>query len=199
LRGRILAGEFAEGERLPAHTALAAEFGISPMTARQVLQRLEREGLVTLKPGLGTFVSRSGCPSVLVVDDEAEVRAVLGRYIARAGYDVVEANGPVETLAALERDPSIALVLTDIRMPTAADGLGLIRAVRRRWPQLALAVVTGFPNDLTELWRSPDSPVLVVHKPFRGQQIEQVLQLTLESRPLARQPAGPGEVHHLCP
>jgi CheY-like chemotaxis protein len=89
----------------------------------------------------------------------------------------------------LERDPSIALVISDVRMPPTGDvagftarpetaaGIGFIRTVRQRWPTLPLAAVTGYPDDLAELHGTPECPVLIVPKPFRASQIAEVLRL----------------------
>jgi GntR family transcriptional regulator len=56
LRERILTGQLAPGVQLPSERELSEEAGISRMTARQGLAYLEREGLLEVKPGIGTFV-----------------------------------------------------------------------------------------------------------------------------------------------
>ena len=176
---RISGGHLAPGAKLPSHLQLAAEFGVAPMTVRLVLGRLEEEGLVSREPGRGTFVRAPARAAVLVVDDDAPARIALGEYVTRAGYRPIAASGPADGLAALKRDPTIALVLSDVRMPTAADGTGFIRAVRRRWPELPLAAVTGYAEDLADLRGSPECPVLIVPKPFRPSQVEEALRLAL--------------------
>jgi signal peptidase len=112
-----------------------------------------------------------------VVDDDPVVRRVLSTYVTRGGYRAVDAAGPTEGLAALEADPSIRLVISDVCMPTSNAGLDFIRAVRRRWPELPLAAVTGYPDDLAELHGTPECPVLILPKPFRAHQIGEVLRL----------------------
>jgi hypothetical protein len=62
-------------------------------------------------------------------------------------------------------------------MPTAADGLAFIRTARRRWPELPLAAVTGFPSELDELADTPEWPILVLTKPVALAQIQEVLRL----------------------
>ena len=57
LRRRILEGEFAYEERLPAERSLAEEFGVSRGTIRSVLQILEQQHLVTRQMGSGTYVT----------------------------------------------------------------------------------------------------------------------------------------------
>jgi methanogenic corrinoid protein MtbC1 len=56
LRAGIVRGDLAPGSQLPPHLRLAADFGVAPMTVRQVLARLEAEGLVSRQLGRGTFV-----------------------------------------------------------------------------------------------------------------------------------------------
>ncbi len=57
LGGRIDAGELAPGERVPSERAIAEEFGLSRMTARQAVELLVRRGLVYRRPGSGTYVA----------------------------------------------------------------------------------------------------------------------------------------------
>ncbi|WP_060905264.1 winged helix-turn-helix domain-containing protein [Streptomyces scabiei] len=54
---RIADGTYPPGGRLPSVVDVCAEFGISQMTARKVLQKLRDEGLAYMEPGIGTFTS----------------------------------------------------------------------------------------------------------------------------------------------
>jgi CheY-like chemotaxis protein len=182
LRERILSGEFPPDSQLPPHTRLAAEFGVAPLTIRQVLARLADDGLLSLEQGRGTFVRSRQPASVLVVDDDPVAREIVREFVGAAGYRVVEAGSPSEALAALGRETGIALVLSDVRMPTRDKGVEFIRAVRRTWPDLPLAAVTGYPDDLAELHGTPECPVLILAKPIRVQQVQEVLRLVLLPR-----------------
>jgi GntR family transcriptional regulator len=57
LRERIALGQPAPGQRLDNQRSLAREFGVTLMTLRQALELLERDGLITRRHGLGTFVA----------------------------------------------------------------------------------------------------------------------------------------------
>ena len=57
LRDKIGAGRIAPGERLDNQRRLAMDFGVTLMTLRQALEVLERDGLITRRHGLGTFVA----------------------------------------------------------------------------------------------------------------------------------------------
>jgi CheY-like chemotaxis protein len=183
LRGRFATGALAAGDRLPSCVALAAQFGVAPLTVRQVLARLEEEGRVSRQRGRGTFVRAPAAPAVLVVDDEPVVRQVLTAFVEQGGARAVTAVGPAEALAVLEREPQVSLILSDLRMPAAADGVEFIRTARRRWPAVPLAAVTGFSGDLDGLFDTPEWPVLVLTKPVRLAHILDVLRLLSPPKP----------------
>lgn len=56
LRGEILDGRFKPGERLPTEFELIARYRVSRTTVRQTIGELQKEGLVTVRRGKGTFV-----------------------------------------------------------------------------------------------------------------------------------------------
>lgn len=58
LEERIDNGTYPPGARLPSALDLQAETGVSPVTARRVLQELRAAGLAYMEPGIGTFVAR---------------------------------------------------------------------------------------------------------------------------------------------
>jgi GntR family transcriptional regulator len=102
LRARIADGRLTPGERLPGVRELAGMFEINVNTARTIYQRLEREGLIESRQGMGTFVaptSGSG-PGVGELAQEAARRArelgVDPRQLATALYMSSEAQPPVE-------------------------------------------------------------------------------------------------------
>lgn len=82
LRERMAAGSPAPGERLGDQRSLAREFGVTLMTLRQALELLEREGRITRRHGLGTFVA-----SPPIEYDILRLRALAGDLSAE-GEDV---------------------------------------------------------------------------------------------------------------
>jgi CheY-like chemotaxis protein len=190
LRDAILRGDYAPGAKLPGYVELARQFGVAAVTVRQVLARLEQEGLLTRRQGRGTFVRAPVAPTVLVVADDPQMRALLRTYATRAGHRVAEATGPAEALEVLARDRTIALVLSDVRLPAPSDGVTFIRTVKRRWPEVPLAAITTSPDDLTELHGRPECPVLILSKPVWEHQVRDVFCWVLESRPQLPIPAG---------
>jgi CheY-like chemotaxis protein len=187
LRASVLSGERVPGDQLPSHLKLAADFGVAPLTIRHVLSQLEAEGLFSREHGRGTFVRARTPPAVLIVDDDPVTRILLREQVRQNGYHPLEAADPAAALAILQHVGRIALVLSDIRMPGAADGVAFIREVRRRWPELPLAALTGYAQDLAELLGTPECPLLILAKPVQPDHLKQALRLV--ASPTSAQPA----------
>jgi two-component system response regulator RegA len=86
---------------------------------------------------------------VLLVDDNALLLRSLTRVLTRAGFDVVAHDTLAGAEAALRDDPTIAVVLTDLRLGTDT-GLDLIAIARQREPAPAVVVLSGVasPDDV---------------------------------------------------
>ncbi|MFQ6017456.1 MAG: histidine utilization repressor [Kiloniellaceae bacterium] len=76
--GRILAGDWPEGDRLPSENQLTGDLGVSRMTAHRALRELTNEGWLTRVQGAGTFVAEAKPQSALLeirnVRDEIDAR-----------------------------------------------------------------------------------------------------------------------------
>ncbi|MBI3980042.1 MAG: GntR family transcriptional regulator [Chloroflexi bacterium] len=179
LRDQIISGELPPGTKLPSYPDLAVAFAVAPMTVRQALARLEEDHFITREVGRGTFVRRRTPPAVLIVDDDPVSRKLLSIHVQQAGRRPVEVAGPGEALATLESDPTVVLVLSDVRMPDRKTGVDFIRTVRYRWPDLPFVAITGYPDDLADLHGTPDYPCLTLCKPILGGQIDRLLRLVL--------------------
>ena len=184
LRERILTESYPPGAQLPPHTVLATEFGVAPLTVRNALARLEQDGLVSREHGRGTFVLTHTTLGILVVEDEPGERSMLAAHVQHAGYRAVEAADARSALEHLAMDREIALVLSDVRMPRPEDGIAFIRLVRQRWAELPVAVITGYPDDLAIVHDTPEAPVLVLVKPVRARQLDEVFRLALRTQPI---------------
>jgi two-component system, response regulator PdtaR len=88
-------------------------------------------------------------PAVLIVEDEALVRAGAVDLVEEAGFEAIEAANADEAIRILESRHDVMVVFTDIDMPGSMDGLKLAHAVRNRWPPIKLVVTSGhsLPTD----------------------------------------------------
>jgi two-component system NtrC family sensor kinase len=113
--------------------------------------------------------------SVLVVDDEAEIREMLTEILTVARHRVASASSGREALQRIAAERYDA-ILTDIRMPDL-DGRDLYRHIAREWPTLAerVAFVTGdtLTSTLREFVAGSGRPVL--EKPFLPSDVRRVV------------------------
>ena len=106
-------------------------------------------------------------PSVLIVDDSAEVAEVTSSLFEQLGYATVYRDSAEGALSLLADGVKIDLVFSDIVMPGAIDGVGLAREVRSRYPKLPVLLTTGYsdaaqaaPPDLRILRKPFDTDIL---------------------------------------
>jgi CheY-like chemotaxis protein len=107
-------------------------------------------------------------PSVLVVDDQDQVRQLIRETLEQAGYEVEEARDGKEGLERY-RATSPDLVIMDILMPDQ-DGLEVIMTLRREFPNTRVIAMTG-GNDMIGLLNLLDVAKMLgarrtLHKPF---------------------------------
>jgi CheY-like chemotaxis protein len=119
-------------------------------------------------------------PSILVVDDNDEVRAVIVRNLLRAGYRVTQAASSSAAMAVLE-DQVPDLVITDIFMPEG-DGLEIINEIRRCALSVPIIVISGGGAAIAADYLGVASRLgatSVLSKPFKGQQLLDAVHLAL--------------------
>ena len=93
-----------------------------------------------------TTTSAAGRETVLIVEDQPEVRQMAARALQAEGYQVVEAVDGREALDILTGDgPNVALVVTDIALPRL-DGLVLARELTSLLPGVPVLMMTGYTN-----------------------------------------------------
>ena len=102
--------------------------------------------------------------TVLVADDDAEVRAMMSSVLRRAGWDVIGAEDGVAAAALLRRHVgTLAAVVADAVLP-GRSGMELIAEARRARPTLPVLLVSGHASDLLLTDNAERVPVLT--KPF---------------------------------
>ncbi len=80
---------------------------------------------------------------ILIVDDEADIRAMLGRHFRYLGYEVDLADSPAAALKRME-EIKVDVVISDIKMPGGMDGVDLLRQIRVEYPMTKVIMITGF-------------------------------------------------------
>jgi two-component system response regulator FlrC len=103
---------------------------------------------------------------VLVVDDESAVRSYLVAVLEDDGHVVLQAGDGLEALARLA-EQSVHVVLSDLRMPRM-EGLELLKAVRREYPEVEVVMLTGHASVESAVEAMKAGAFDFVEKPLRS-------------------------------
>jgi len=95
--------------------------------------------VATTRDGLETA---AGHATILVVDDEPELRRALDKLLSRNGYHVLTAGDGEEALSVLRASGEVHLILSDLLMPRVG-GLDLLKAVQVISPTTEMVIITG--------------------------------------------------------
>jgi signal transduction histidine kinase/CheY-like chemotaxis protein len=115
--------------------------------------------------------SARGTETILLVEDQTEVRAVARAALMRHGYRVLEASGGEEALGIVARHGrDIDLLLTDVVMP-AMSGPELAAQIHQRYPDLRVLYASGYTDDAMGRHGVLDADVAFIQKPFTPQQL----------------------------
>ena len=116
--------------------------------------------------------------TILVVDDEAVVRRVLGDALRRAGHEVELADCGTAALKRLTK-PGIDLLLLDLQLGDI-DGVEVMHAARRNWPELPIIMLTAhgsLPSAIAAVRANAADYLL---KPISMEKLREVIEATLE-------------------
>ncbi|GIE32861.1 hypothetical protein Ait01nite_059060 [Actinoplanes italicus] len=123
--------------------------------------------VVTVEPAAGTTPHET----ILMVEDEDDLRVITGRILTRAGYHVLTASGGEHAIHLAQTHPDrIHLLLTDVIMPkmTGNEVAARVRALR---PDIPVLYMSGYAEPvLTENGTLPEG-VTIVEKPFTSQEL----------------------------
>jgi CheY-like chemotaxis protein len=85
--------------------------------------------------------------TILIVDDDAVVRKLLGRVLCKQGYTILSANNGPSALQQIH-DPSLDLIITEIFIPELLYGLEFICKAKMKWPDVKLIAMSDSTNYL---------------------------------------------------
>ena len=126
-----------------------------------------------------------GHETILVVEDDPNLRLVVIRLLRGLGYLVREAENAETALAVLAADPEIALLFTDIVMPGGMTGLDLAMAALERRSDLKVLLTSGYSESFVTNGNGGLQGVFLVSKPYRKQDLAARLREILDGGPRA--------------
>ena len=130
---------------------------------------------IALGSGIATTVAAarvvSGTETILLVEDQQEVRDVVRQTLQRHGYDVLEAVDGHAALALLQsRAGRIHLLLTDVVMPHMS-GRELVEAITRHDRSIRVLYTSGYTDDAIVRHGVLDPGIAFIQKPFTPEQL----------------------------
>ena len=121
---------------------------------------------------------------ILLVEDEFLIRLILSEALTDAGYDVSEAETGDEAVEMIEGEHKFDVLVTDIQMPGATDGIALAEILRARHPGIPVVYMTGRPDAMLKAGRL-DEREAFIRKPYGPAEVILIIQrlLLAESSP----------------
>ena len=117
---------------------------------------------------------RSG--TILVVEDNLDVRGVATSLLQQIGYDTLEVDFAPAALERLHDGTKVNLIFSDIVLPGAMDGLALAAELETRYPRIPILLTTGYARRLVS-----DPRHLVLRKPYDIVQLDDAINQAMAS------------------
>jgi PAS domain S-box-containing protein len=121
-----------------------------------------------------------GSETILVVEDDPEVRRVACMMLEQLGYDVLESQDARDALQLVEsRKGPIDLLLTDVIMP-GMSGLEAANRISRLRPGIAILYMSGYPDEALASYGVLAESIDLINKPFSGRDLSQKVRQVLD-------------------
>jgi two-component system response regulator PilR (NtrC family) len=116
---------------------------------------------------------------ILVVDDEAGLREMLGVLLRRAGYEVELLSGVRQALARIQQDPPFDCIVTDLAMPDGS-GMQVLEEAKKKDDALQVLMVTAFATTEQAVEAMRLGAYDYIQKPFKNNELLAQVEKALE-------------------
>jgi NO-binding membrane sensor protein with MHYT domain/signal transduction histidine kinase/CheY-like chemotaxis protein len=130
------------------------------------------------RPVIPEAPARGNGETVLVVEDDPDMRRVVVRQLTSLNYCVLEADVAAVSLGILAEKP-VDLVFSDVVMPGGIDGFEFVERVRKQWPSIKVLLSSGFPGGQTN--QRIDHFVPYLSKPYDTEQLARAVRAALNT------------------
>jgi DNA-binding response OmpR family regulator len=118
-------------------------------------------------------------PTVLVVDDEEDLRDIMRRMLERRGFETLVAGDSEQAIETCRDHPGeIDVLITDLGLPGASGG-ELSRTAAALRPQMGVVYISGLPKDIAVTKGLIAEDALLVKKPFTSDLLIEALRLVI--------------------
>jgi CheY-like chemotaxis protein len=151
-------------------------------TAFKVYFPLARDALAVGKPAPGVLQMPTGTETILLVEDEAAVRALSRHILQSCGYTILEAEDGREAVQVAQNyQGDIQLVVTDVVMPYLG-GRQLAERLEAMRPGLKILFLSGYTDDAVVRHGILEADVAFLQKPFTPNALAQKVRNVLDDR-----------------
>ena len=121
-------------------------------------------------------------PTVLVVDDEEDLRDIIRRMLDRRGFATLVAGDPQQAIAVCREHPGeIDILVTDLGLPGVSGG-ELSRSATELRPGMRVVYISGLPKDIAVTDGLIGEDALLVKKPFSSESLVEALRSVIAER-----------------
>ncbi|WP_460905856.1 response regulator [Paraburkholderia jirisanensis] len=156
-------------------------------TIRLYLPRVRQEE--DLEADVDVGPSKGGEETILVVEDDEDVRTTVVEMLSSLGYRVLRAKDAQSALAIIESGVPIDLLFTDVVMPGPLRSTELARKARERQPGIAVLFTSGYTDNAIVHAGRLDEGVELLSKPYTHEALARKIRHTLRvqnTQPVAR-------------
>jgi PAS domain S-box-containing protein len=125
---------------------------------------------------------QGGTETILVVEDDAGVRATVVDMLTALGYTVLKAEDGQSALEVIETGAAIDLLFTDVVMPGPVRSTDMARRAQELVPDIAVLFTSGYPQNAIVHGGRLDAGVELLSKPYRREELARKLRHVLANR-----------------
>jgi CheY-like chemotaxis protein len=162
------------------HVKIYSEVG-EGTTVKLYLPRYRGSGALGDESMAKRELPRGRAETVLVVEDDPDVRDYTSEIVGDLGYDVLTAEDALSALRLLDAHHQISLLFTDVGLPGGMNGRQLADQALRRRPRIKVLFTTGYARNAIVHQGRLDPGVEVIFKPFTYSDLAAKIRRVLDS------------------
>ncbi len=176
------------------HIKIYSEVG-EGTTIRIYLPWTRRDEVAASVADLGPV--RGGTETILVVEDDDDVRTTVVALLTDLGYKVLRARDAASGLAIVDSGVPIDLLFTDVVMPGAMQSHEMAHKAQKKLPGLAVLFTSGYTESSIVHGGRLDAKVELLSKPYLREDLALRLRKCLDARPQSASKAGADDGTHV--
>jgi len=122
----------------------------------------------------------TGCETILVVEDEADVRALVCRLLGGLGYRVLQAGDGKAALTLLGQEPAIDLLFTDVVLPGGVNGPQIAAEALGQGRNIKVLYTSGYTGNAIQQIDALSTEVRLISKPYRIEELAHKVRSALD-------------------